>query len=90
MQATVRNGQWLADIAVEKTGSIAGLFEMAALNGISVTDDLNVGSAIDLSEVKDEAVVQNYKVRELNPATATETGLAGIGYWAIGTTLIVA
>lgn len=83
----VYQGQCFLDKVNECTGSIENAFEMALLNGISVTDDSDVGQELKISPVTNSIVVE--KFNEFNrPATAMKKppippGL-GIGYMRIG------
>lgn len=40
---TVTNGQSLIDVALQALGSVEGLFDLAAANGLSITDALAPG-----------------------------------------------
>jgi len=73
--------QSLFDIAIQSCGSAEAAFELAVLNGVSVTDELPAGSEVKLTEARDDAQIISVKVvdksivsfytnKNLNPATA--------------------
>lgn len=88
----VQQGQNLADITIEYTGELDNLFSVALLNGnISITDNLNAGTAMrvdDSMDVVNQKNLDYYVKNNIHPATGDTTGLEGIGYAAIGQTLI--
>ena len=95
-KAVVQQGQSILDVALQQCGSIEAIFEMAALNSISVTDDLLAGNSLVMPEAKDGKVVSYYSINRVTPATAvTANDLMhtiadeGIEFWAIGGEFIV-
>lgn len=85
----VNQGQSFLDKVLETTGSIENAFEMAILNGVSITDDVEIAQQVVASKVSNKAVKATFN--EYNkPATAMKKppkppGLGtGIGYMAIG------
>lgn len=62
--------QTLADIAVQHTGSVESLFEIARLNNIAVTDSDNM--AITIPPVVNKSVADFYRLNNYNPATLVE------------------
>lgn len=62
--------QTLADIAIQHLGSIEGVYVLATLNSLSVTDSLYSGQEITLPPVINSRVVTYYKDNEITPATA--------------------
>ncbi|MBS1641538.1 MAG: LysM domain-containing protein [Bacteroidetes bacterium] len=82
--------QNLLDIAAVELGNTEGVFDLAILNEISITDELQVGQQIIiLDNVLDEELVNELKKKQAKPATADEFNnpiahLEGIGYWGIG------
>lgn len=69
-KAVVQQGQSILDVALQQCGNIEAIFEMAALNSISVTDDLPAGNSLVMPEAKDGKVVSYYSVNRVTPATA--------------------
>lgn len=66
---TAIDEQSLVDIAIEKYGSVAGLVELALLNGKSITSLLQVGEVLQVGEAVNKDVVQYFKERNLKVAT---------------------
>lgn len=93
--------QSLFDISIEKCGSIEAVFRIAELNGLSITDTIEAGTAVVLPEVIDGPVAEFYRKRGLKPATdylteASEGGGGsgdmfddGIDYMAVGVDNVV-
>ena len=53
----VSDGQSLLDIVLQETGSLEGLFEMAALNGLLISQKIGAGQVLQKStEIKPELV----------------------------------
>lgn len=70
MKVKVLQGQSLFDIAIQKIGSAEGAFDLAVLNGLSLTDELASGSELSLPAATNSSVVAYYMNREIQPATA--------------------
>lgn len=93
MKVIVLHNQSLFDVALQHTGTIESLFELALANGISVTDDLTAGTPLSLGEgqrVRNKDVLDYYTAKKIQPATGfTQTDLQilerleGISIWAI-------
>ncbi|MRI64463.1 hypothetical protein EDM00_10770 [Ornithobacterium rhinotracheale] len=94
MQIIVLHKQSLFDVCLQHTGSIAGIFELAEANNLSITDDVEAGQRLELpplgggkGEVAQDADILNYyTAKNIQPATALEEyteKLEGISYWAI-------
>lgn len=84
---TVRNKQSLLDIAIQEAGTIEAVFEIAAANNLSLTDQLSPGMALGIPSLAiiDREVQEYYKNKGIRPATGEyDPGLKGIGYWKIG------
>jgi flavin-binding protein dodecin len=65
---TVYAGQSFLDKVVELTGSVENAFQMATVNGISISDTLDVGSTIEAAGTIKKAIVARFN--DLNrPAT---------------------
>lgn len=67
------NNQSLIDLAIQTAGSAAAAYNIAAANGLSVTDDLAAGVELAGVDVVNKAVADYFKNRGLKPATKTET-----------------
>ena len=50
MEVTVKDGQTLADIAVQEHGTWEAALDMAMENGVSLTDTLEAGRTLRLPE----------------------------------------
>ncbi|WP_395049394.1 hypothetical protein [Flavobacterium sp.] len=90
----VHQGQSFLDKVLENTGSIENAFEMALLNGISITDDLAIGSELICSPVSNKVVAELFNefkkpATGLTPAQVAEIQNLGIGSMRIGSTFIV-
>lgn len=84
--------QSLFDIAVRHLGSAEGVFELARINGLTITSELQAGQVLQLNEVGDPRVVQNFVQERIDPGSSLESGYSepqGIGYWIIGQNFIV-
>lgn len=87
----VKSGQTLLDIALQEKGSIEAIEEIAALNGLSITDELSAGMELTLPASAWNKLIENYcKNNDVSPATAlTDDNLydlwkGGIGYMVVG------
>lgn len=72
MEITVLHNQTIFDIALQSFGSVEAVFDIALLNGISVTDILPVGLNLELPDADYgfREVVNYYKSNRIAPATA--------------------
>ncbi len=88
----VYQGQSFLDKTLELTGSIENAFEMALLNGISITDDLEIGQSLKGTEITD-ANITNLFTPANRPATAisliNKEDNDGINYMEIENDFIV-
>lgn len=94
--AIAKSGQCLADIALQYCGSAEASWDIAALNGMSVTDSPAPGTALLLPPVVNAEVVAYYSANRHEPASWQDTtppppaAPLGIGFGIIGSTFIVA
>lgn len=98
METVVLGNQSLPDIAVQETGSLEGVFELAELAGLSITDELAAGMSlpVPLTPV-DRQVTDYYDAHRITPATAITSGdtaggeliMEGIEFWGIEYDFIV-
>jgi hypothetical protein len=94
VMSKIYQGQSFLDKVIECTGSVDNAFEMAVLNGVSITDDVMVGQELNPSTITNGLIFGLFG--ELNrPATMiTKEQIAeieniGIGKMIIGTNFIV-
>jgi len=66
----VLQGQSLFDIAIQELGSAEAAFDLAVLNGVSITDDVSTGDELSLPAVVDKAIASYYANRGFVPVTA--------------------
>lgn len=98
MQITVLHNQSLLDLALQHTGTIESVFELAEANALNITDDVQAGAPLYLGEglgVRNE-ILSYYTAKNLQPATAFSKEdeqvferLEGISIWAINLDFIV-
>lgn len=94
---TVQPRQSIFDIALQHCGSNDAAWDIAQLNGISLTDDIAPGTTLKIPEVVKPRIVTFYQAQRHVPATNITTqeaveqtiGGEGIGFWAIGIDFIV-
>lgn len=88
----VKDGQTLADVALQYGGSVETMFEIASANGLSVTDEPADGAELRVPgqlSGADESVVRRYALRGVEPATGLRgegdvfLRVGGIGYMGI-------
>lgn len=92
MKVQVIANQSLADIAIQEAGGIEGLFAIAALNSISITDAIQGGTELMLPAVPaNRDVAGYYASRKLRPATWVDDSFipSGIEFWGIEFDFIV-
>lgn len=68
----VKRGQSLIDIAVQGCGSAEAAYDLASLNGLSVTDSPTPGSNVVVPGVVNAAVSSYYSERDVVPATLSD------------------
>lgn len=75
MKAKVKDGQTMADIAIQEYGSWEAMIAIAQKNGISITDIPEPGTVMKLPDGTWNKVMQNYcKNNDVSPATARDNG----------------
>ena len=73
----MKDGQTLADIAIQEYGSLEALPVLAAANAIGMTDTLEAGSRLQLPDVNFNRLIQQYcKANDVSPAT--ERGMTDV------------
>ena len=94
---TVLHNQSLLDLALQHTGSIESIFELAVINGKSVTDDMTAGASLLVEEATtNKDILAYYTAKNIQPATAFTKAdeqvferLEGISIWAINLDFII-
>jgi hypothetical protein len=66
---TVQYRQSLLDVALQECGNVSAVVDIAVLNGISITEDLNEGDILILPEIIKNEVAKYYKDRNIVLAT---------------------
>ena len=92
----VLEGQSLFDIAIQSCGSAEAAFDLAVLNGVSLTDEVSTGVELVVPGVINKNIASYYANKMLFPATGfAEFGgvlpetQQGIGFWAIDIDFVV-
>jgi nucleoid-associated protein YgaU len=81
----VQAGQSLWDIALQYAGSAEAAFQIAQVNGRSISAELTAGQTLIIPAVLNAGIVSEYQNSGYVPASAVpvEELLEGIDYWAI-------
>lgn len=75
MKTKVKDGQTMADIAIQEFGSWEAMVAIAQKNGISITEIPEPGTELTLPEGTWNRVMQNFcKNNDVSPATARDNG----------------
>lgn len=98
MTITALHNQSLLDLALQHTGTIESVFELAEANALNITDDVQAGAPLYLGDglgVRNE-ILSYYTAKNLQPATAFTKEdeqvferLEGISIWAINLDFVV-
>lgn len=92
MTTVISIDQSFLDIALQQYGSLEAIMEMALLNGLSISEDIEAGSELQTpaqEKVIVLEVVSFYMSKNIKPATAITAAQSqainpqGISYWAI-------
>lgn len=71
MKVIVLKRQTLSDIALQVYGDLSGLPELARINGLSVTSEVEAGQELECPNIVFDAYLQNYVEKNgIRPATA--------------------
>ena len=98
MEITVLHNQSLLDLALQHTGTIESVFELAEANALNITDDVVAGNTLVLpaEALINKDILAYYTAKNLQPATAFTKEdeqvferLEGISIWAINLDFIV-
>ena len=79
MTQTVLDRQNIFDLAVQTTGNASTAFDLALLNDLSLTDNLDTGQELVLIDKENKAVADYYDAKQLKPATGITEEQARIG-----------
>lgn len=70
MEVVVRDGQTLADVAIQEYGALEAVVQLAFDNGMSVSDVPQTGAALRLHEKTYSRVMRDYcRARGVQPST---------------------
>lgn len=86
----VEQGQCLVDMAIQYNGNALAIFDIALINGISLTEDIVPGQELKETAVLDNRI-KNY-FSKITPASGNDADILvqqGIGYWYIGLDFII-
>lgn len=99
MKKKVLDCQSLWDIALQESGDLSGILELAEKQGITLTDELTIGQELEIPpEVADKRIALYYSQYGIAPATAitieSTSGegallLEGVEFWGIEYDFIV-
>lgn len=87
--------QNLLDLAVQNTGSIEAVFDLAMANDLSITDHLEIGESLNAVEVLDQDIANYFNMRNRHIATDIAVNdielelPSGISFWGINNDFIV-
>ena len=85
MEVVVQHKQTLLDIAIQYCGDAQALVELADLNEISLTEEVEAGILLILPAVRSPQLVSYFSNGNYLLATKpTSDLLNGISYWAVG------
>ena len=98
MIITALHNQSLLDLALQHTGTIESIFDLAESNNLNITDDVQAGKTLVLpaEAFSNKDILAYYTAKNLQPATAftkedeqVAKRLEGISIWAINLDFIV-
>lgn len=70
MEVVVRDGQTLADVAIQEYGALEAVVQLAADNGLSVSDVPQTGTVLRLHEKTYSRIMRDFcRARGVQPAT---------------------
>ena len=73
MKQTVKDGQTLADVAIQEYGSWEAMIAIARENNVSMTEVPNAGTALSMPDASWNRTMQHYcKNNAVRPATARD------------------
>jgi hypothetical protein len=91
-KANILNHQSLIDFALHRSGSVDAFFNLAFINGYSLTDDITPGTELLLGEIVDFKNQQYFQNSIYKPTTGLISApdlAGGIEFWAIEMDFII-
>lgn len=80
MEVIAKDGQTLADIAIQEFGSLEAVMELARVNGMSVTEIPSAGRTLKLPDGSWNKTMQGWcKAHGVSPATERDESGARLG-----------
>lgn len=70
MKVKVLDGQSLFDIAIQHCGDVQAVYDIAVLNNMSITDDVELGKYLIVPESFDKDISTYMKQKNITPKTA--------------------
>ena len=71
MKPIIKDGQTLADLAIQEFGSLDAMIDIARENGLSMTDVPPAGTELKMPDVVYNQTMQNFvRNNDVSPATA--------------------
>ena len=98
MTVTALHNQSLLDLALQHTGTIESVFDLAEANNLNITDDVQAGKTLVLptEAFSNKDILAYYTAKNLQPATAFSKAdeqvakrIEGISIWAINLDFVV-
>ena len=100
MTITALHNQSLLDLALQHTGTIESIFELAEANSLNITDEVQAGASLTVPPLgkgaRNADILAYYTAKNLQPATAFSKEdeqvferLEGISIWAINLDFVV-
>lgn len=98
MTITALHNQSLLDLALQHTGTIESVFDLAEANNLNITDDVQAGKTLVLptEAFSNKDILAYYTAKNLQPATAFSKAdeqvakrIEGISIWAINLDFVV-
>lgn len=91
MQITVRDRQSVTDIAMQYLGDPEGAIDIARLNNISVTTELQPGMLLTVPDPKNTQITNYYESEDVSPAMKMDYSKRdeGIDYWILEEDFVV-
>lgn len=80
---TTLPSQTIMDIAIQECGSLAAWPDIAAMNGLNLTDEVPAGTALLIPDPVIDRVAAIYERNGYKPATTPTDILEGIDYWFV-------
>ena len=75
MKQTVKDGQTLADVAIQEYGSWEAMIAIARENNVSMTEVPNAGTELAMPDASWNRTMKNYCLNnDVSPATARDHG----------------